>query len=316
MAVNDIYKIKILINQIINFISNFNTIELSPIYIHNLIISLRETFNNIKFLNPWEYSKYIINAKTYNTQYSYNKLKSNIKLINLQSIKLFLKNILKNTVLTSFVYGNIKFKNVINLFSKMNKLFANRILNLPKIKLLKDMIIKHPNSEEKSNCITYFYPIGNFNPESHIYVLLTINILGHLFFDELRTKNQLGYLVTMNQYRIQNYYYIIQKIQSDKDIKIIEKNINNFNKMIPNIIQNINFKQYIDTLNNQLIENDYSMIEKIFKYLPEIILQQYLFNKNDILIQQLKKVTHKNLIIFVNNIINNHNIIKLIIIGN
>ena len=39
---------------------------------------------------------------------------------------------------------------------------------------------------------------------------LFIIMLSHDFFDELRTKNQLGYLVSMNEILYRDKYYIFQ----------------------------------------------------------------------------------------------------------
>jgi len=145
---------------------------------------------------------------------------------------------------------------------------------------------------------------------------LAINILSQPFFDELRTKNQLGYLVRMGQTNVRDEHYIIQKIQSEKPIEIVEEKINTFNKNITKILESADFDKFMETLKAQLKESDYSLDEKFLRYYPEISLRQYLFNRNDILLENLDKVTKEDLIKFVKKFINSENKIKIIVSGN
>jgi secreted Zn-dependent insulinase-like peptidase len=145
---------------------------------------------------------------------------------------------------------------------------------------------------------------------------LTANILRQSFFDNLRTKNQLGYLVSMGSTNIRNYNFIVQKIQSDKPIEFIEEKIRDFNKTIKKQIQEAEFEKFVATLKNELEEPEYSLEEKIDKYLPEISLREYLFNRDELLLDQLKKITRQDLLDFVDRNINEQNRKRFIINGN
>ena len=104
------------------------------------------------------------------------------------------------------------------------------------INKLENFELVHPNIQEKSNCVCYFYPIGPFIPREYILLSLTANILRQSFFDNLRTKNQLGYLVSMGSTNIRNYNFIVQKIQSDKPIEFIEEKKKTKKKLKMNIL--------------------------------------------------------------------------------
>jgi secreted Zn-dependent insulinase-like peptidase len=227
-----------------------------------------------------------------------------------------LSNIVKKSSLTSLVYGNIESSNVSNLFDIFNGLYSNNINPLPKINELKNFELNHPNIKEKANCVCYLYPIGTFIPREYVLLSLTANILRQSFFDNLRTKNQLGYLVSMDSTNIRNLNFIVQKIQSDKPVELIEEKIVEFNKTIKKQIQEADFEKFVVTLKNELEEPEYSLEEKLNKYLPEISFREYLFNRDELLLAQLKKITRQDLLDFVDRNINELNRKRFIIRGN
>ena len=124
--------------------------------------------------------------------------------------------------------------------------------------------------------------------------IVGVRILSQIFFDELRTKNQLGYLVNMKMISYRNKYYITQKIQSNKTIDIILDKINNFNNNISKYLLESDFNEFISSIKKELLENDYSLNDKINKYLPEIINHEFIFNRKLILSKQIDKITKED----------------------
>ena len=317
-GLNDITKLHLLMKDVNDFIVNIDKYfsKLSQNYVDNLLVSFVDAYSNTQFLNSWEYLSYKIRTKTFTTEFASDELNNELKKIDYEIIRNYLSDIIKNSSLTSLVYGNIEATDISNISSDFNKLYLNNSIQLPKINELTDFEITHPNIKETANCICYFYPVGSFVPREFVLLNLAINILGQLFFDNLRTKNQLGYLVSMNYLNIRDLHFIIQKIQSDKSIEFIEDKIEEFNKKINKQIADADFEKFVSTLKNQLLEPEYSLEEKIAKYLPEISLRQYLFNRNELLLDQLNKVTQQDLLEFVNKFINSKNRKRFIIKGN
>ena len=317
-GLNDASKLQLLMKDINDFIVNIDKyfLKLSQNYINNLLVSLSDAYSNTKFLNSWEYLSYKIRNLAFSTEFSFEELDKQLKKIDYEVIRVYLSDIIKNSSLTSLVYGNIELSNITNISSGFNKLYFNNSFQLPRINDFDNFELIHPNIKEKANCVCYFYPIGSFVPREFVLLNLVINILGQLFFDDLRTKNQLGYLVAMSHLNIRDLHFVIQKIQSDKPIEFIEEKIEDFNKNLKKLIVEIDFKKFVATLENQLLEPEYSLEEKINKYLPEISLRQYLFNRNELLLEQLKKLTKEDLLDFVDKFINIKNRKRFIIKGN
>ena len=70
-------------------------------------------------------------------------------------------------------------------------------------------------------------------------------MLSEPFFDILRTKYQLGYLVSMKLELYRDNYYICEKIQSNNTINDVKNKINEFNNEILNYLDTIDINKYI-----------------------------------------------------------------------
>lgn len=319
-ALNDISKIKLLLDDLKNFIFNIDLNKLSEIYINNLIISLKESYENINFMNPSNYSVNKLRSYIYDTEYPFEQLIDATRMINIDNIKEYIKTIFDDSTMTSFIYGNIDKENINDLLESYNKYFSSSSLTIPITRYIEEIIVKHPNPDEKSNCVTLFYSIGELDIKDNndafksILAIVGTRILSQKFFDELRTKQQLGYLVNMGMSSYRKKYYVTQKIQSDKSIDYIIDKINNFNKIVESHLLESEFKEYIDSIKKELLEPDYSLSDKINKYLPEITSHEYIFNRNILLSNQIDGCTKKDVIKFFNDILLKP--IKVIINGN
>jgi insulysin len=314
-SLNDIDKLKLLINKLYKFIINISKYLdlITEHFIENLLITYINSCNNIKYSNPYDYLLYITNLIILPNQYPKSEILKNLNKININTIKKYIiNNLFDKSSLTTFTYGNTKI--IDNLFIDFYKLFNYSNYNYPiNNKLAKDIIIKHPNKKETSICCAYFYYIGNFIPKEYILMELTVNILSQEFFNKLRTNKQLGYLVKMIINKYNNEYYIVQIIQSNKNLEYVKSEINKFNKNILNIINNINFENYINQLIKEISEPCYNLYDLYNIYNNQIMLRTYLFYTTEILLKTINKIVFKDLIIFIKKYLNNNNKIEVII---
>jgi len=319
-ALNDVSKIQLLLKELKEFLFNIDITVLTELYVNNLMISLQESYENIKFSNPSNYSNNVLKSTIYDTEYPTKTLIDAIKIIDFNQIIKHMKKILDGSTMTSLIYGNIDKKNINGLLDSYKEYFNNSEIIVPIVQDIQQICVKHLNPNEKANCVTLFYSMGRLdiiNEKDAIKNILAIigtRILSQPFFDELRTKKQFGYLVNMGMSVYRNNYYVTQKIQSNKPIKDIIDNIIEFNKSINKYFKSDStFKSFINSIKKELMEPDYSLSDKISKYLPEIINHEYVFNRNIILFKQIDKITKKCVNSYFNHLLSKP--IKIIIKG-
>lgn len=269
--------------------------KIPEIIIKNKIQTLKEAIINKKKLNPWEYSSYYFYKINQNNEYDDEKLLIALSEIKPNEVNNFTSNLFEGCSLTSFFYGNLNKDQVPNV-DFLNKLCFNNLSPLPIVYISKEIKMKHPNKNEKNNCVSLYFYTGSFVPLTWLNLFILYLILERKFYTELRTKKQLGYLVHMSYTNHGDNHYILQKIQSDKSCNIILKEIEEFNKHIINIINKENLDEWLISAGNHLNEKDTSLNQMYHKYLTEILNRKYLFNRKKLVLQQIKNINKESII--------------------
>lgn len=332
-CLNDITKFKLFIKQIEDFILNIKThlVLITDTLISNIINNYKMNIKNIEFYNSNNYNKYILSLLMLSNEYSYSNLLIVLETITPKMIRKYISKIFDDSALTIMVYGNIKSEDLPS-FASFKKQTQNCLCPLPKLSPFwlpiwscdsdicpindNSIVLPHPNKKQKSNSVIYYFNIGSFTPKICVLAIMVIDILQEIFFNELRTKKQLGYLVNMYCYNTLNNYCIMQNIQSNKSIEIIMKEIDTFNKNIMTHVKEIDMKQYKDRAYAIITENDTSTAESYSRYNGEIMNRTYMFDREEVLSQQVPKITFNDIKEFINRIINSSNCIKIITKGN
>lgn len=271
-------------------------------YIENKVLDIK----NKSFMTPFNYFHEIFTLQCCDTQYSDKILLKKIKTITILKIKKFMATLFNSSYIRHFIYGNIDSLNtdnsnkIINNTKKLSSYFNNiknytdRIHN---IKKFLGVFTLHTNINEKAFCIGYCYNIGQYTKKKYILVLLFINIYSQIFFNTLRTKYQLGYLVKLFYKYINNNYYIVQAIQSSNPIHTVISKINDFNKNLINILNNTDIELHKNSLKSMILYNN-SFSEQFSVWLNEIITDRYFFDIK-LLLPIIDSITKKDCLKFI-----------------
>jgi len=291
---NDLNYHEQFINDTLNLI--INNINITDDLIKSKISLFKDSINSITTVNPWEYCEYIFN-NAYINLYMYDILLVELNKININEIRTFLKSIIENAGSYVIIYGNINKNNLPNL----NNINTNlNICKFPKIEIKKNLIINHPNKKEISNCIKISYFTGKFKPIINLHLIFIKLITHNIFFEDLRTTQQVGYLVSMGVSKISNEYYIYQQIQSELTCDKIIDSINKFNTIkLLEEIKKIDLYKWKETVTNYLNKKENNNNEIFNKYYNEIINRTYLFNRNELMLKYIDMVTIDTLICFI-----------------
>jgi secreted Zn-dependent insulinase-like peptidase len=127
---------------------------------------------------------------------------------------------------------------------------------------------------------------------------ILINLYSDIYFDKLRTKKQLGYLVNINFTNFGEENFLIQKIQSEKKCEEVTKEINAFNSTILQLIKEAKLDEYKTSVENQLKQKETTLSEMYNKYFSEILSRKYLFDRKKIILEKLPQVTTNSLLDF------------------
>ena len=317
---NDVSKFKLLLNDISNLIININKKShiLSLELIDSIILELKNNLKNIKYSTSWKLDDIIFQQDILLFDYNIKILLKTLNNISYDEIYKYLYNIFNHVAITNFIYGYINNNDIIILNNELCNNFNSYSIqkhdfHLIKNKKLYNKVIIHSYKKEISNCVSFYFKIGKFNPIKYLLIKLCINIFSNKFFDLLRTKYQFGYLVSMNYKLINNDYYIYQKVQSTQSIKNIINKINEFNKSLLTQLNNININTFLVTLKNEINIKDNNLNEIYSRYLYEISSRNFIFNRKELLLDNINNINIILLQKFIKKYINKSNKVTRII---
>jgi insulysin len=305
---NDTEHIQLFINDVLDKLTN--KINFDDKFIKAKVDALTDNIKKTKNINPFEYCNYIF-SNLYKHNYNYKELLIQIKKINIEDIKLFINKLFYNVSATVFIFGNII---EIPNFDKLNSHFKIKPYKFDQVIIQPKLRFKHPNKKEKSNCVKISYIVGKFDPLLILHLHFVKLITSTMFFEELRTTKQLGYLVEMYSSKIGEYYYIYQQIQSEEKCSEIINHINQFNDKLIDKIKEIDLNKWKETITSNLEMESSNLSELNYKYFNEIIERTFLFNRNKLLLKEINNITIKSLIHFIQKYIldnNNKNIVEI-----
>ncbi len=284
-----------------NVLEKLRNIKPSREIVNLYINKTKETIKNISKLSPWEYINMITQEHIYDNVFSYTEYLSSFNRINIHDIISRINQLifLNNLPVLTIVYGNINKHNLDRLYTYNINNHIKQSPNIYSKKPRKSLIkIKHPNELENNKCVQFIlrYPHGkdgyNYNALLSAKFLILNDMISKPAFDELRTKQQLGYLVNA-QFVFDGSYYIKIKVQSELDTSIIESKMNDFLLLFNNMLHtydNDNFNLIKKSIYLKL-NKKYANIEDIEKdYFPEICDRHYMFNRKSIISSMLSKI--------------------------
>jgi insulysin len=345
------YDVSIRSNCIILKFYGFNeTInQIIDLYINALFdIKITEKlFNYVKYDIKMDFKNFIYNPayilvgeyfreKIFKLNYTNEELLEELHNINIKNMELPKKWFMNNCYIKSFIYGNINDKiirsndNIYKKFKSNNKQknnIANQVIQLsPSEQQI--YIKKIVNKTDDNFVIFVFFEIDNIIrndtknnkwKENIIYTSLIELHVKENFFTQLRTKEQLGYIVRSSlQYYQSNKGFLLglsYLIQSpDSNPVKLKKRIRSFvNDMFIelNELSDEKLNTYKVILKRTLSKKFNSQDEE-FNFLNyEIVLGDNMFNYRKILINYIDKITKDNLIKFYNQYFINKNTRKV-----
>ena len=204
--------------------------------------------------------------------------------------------------ITVLFYGNYKYENLPNLDIFKNN-FNISIKDPIKTSLLKNINLKKQNKDDTNNLYSTYFNSGIFNPLNNVKLIMISILMEQPCYDYLRTKKQLGYLVKSGILKNNPYYYLEIKVQSEKSVEEIKKNVDEFIIIFKDILANLNLDDIKQTTKELLEEKINSISQYNSKFLNEINYRTYTFNREDILLNQLNKVSKNDIIQYFNKLL-------------
>ena len=236
------------------------------------------------------------------------------KTINIEDIILYKNTILKNSKSKWLIQGNSTKEEILEIAEETYKILEIDINKeiIGKFPVYRPVVLKKnynyifrkkcPNPEEKNSSLISVYQLGLLNIQEIQYLKILGAFLEQKFYDQIRTKETLGYVASLFPYSVFEYYTILNIVQSNsKTPEFCAARVRNFYKESYQKVKNISDEEFKTQVNSFILkasQKDDTLMEVFTRNYKEIINDTYNFDRIEKTIESLNKCNKEEFIQF------------------
>ena len=278
----------------------------------NILLNAKNLFLNSSYQVNLENIKGLLNEPYKNPKDIINFFKD--KKITIEDLIVYKNSIFKNSKCKWLIQGNITKEQALEIIKEGNKILD---IDINKEKIGKFFIfrpvaikknynyifrIKSPNPEENSSSLISIYQTDLLNDLEFQYLKITESFLKQKFYDKIRTKETLGYVVSLVSVETSGYYGIANIVQSNsKTPEFCASRVRNFYKEVYEEVKNISEEEFKKHVNGQLLilnKKDDNLKEIFLRNWKEINNDTYKFDRKEKAKENLNKCNKEEFIKF------------------
>ena len=278
---------------------------------------MTRSYNNFEYATPYhqigQHTRWLSSEKNWPTQVLLAELND----VSINDLRAFHPTLFRKLHLEMLVHGNLyredalKLANLVEITMKPQTLLPSqwpirRSTILPEgSNFLYKTELKDPSNV--NHCIEYLVPVGNIKDRKlNAKLLLLAQMTDEPAFDQLRTKEQLGYVVfsgSSNHLTTIAYHVLIQ---SEKSPEYLEKRIDHFLRSFKTSLLNMSdeeFESHKRSIINKRLEKLKNLNQERARFWGHVTNEIYHFEENEDDVNLIKPLTKDDLVSFFSHYI-------------
>ncbi|XP_053679845.1 insulin-degrading enzyme [Anopheles nili] len=302
------HKQPILLEKVLNCMLDFKINERRfEIHKEQYVRSLK----NYKAQQPYQHAIYYLALLLTEQAWTRQELLDATQLLTVERLQMFIAQLLSRMHLECFIYGNVNKNKALQLTSMVEEkmkstdaqvlpLLARQLLQKREYKLGKgeSCLFEGFNEFHKSSCMELYLQCGQQDPHS-MYVDILSQLLSEECYAQLRTREQLGYIVLCGSRKANGICGLRIIVQSPHHPAYVEERIESFLNKMEDFLEKMPDTEFIrhkEALVALLLEKPKRLVSQYEIYLHEISLRQYHFNRSKVEAAKLGPLTKKQVI--------------------
>ncbi|RCI06352.1 Insulinase (Peptidase M16) [Rhizopus stolonifer] len=271
-------------------------------------------YENFFLEAPFQHATYYLSYALSNRKWTCDDLMSQLKEVELEDLKAFIPLVLSTLQTEALVHGSMEQETAISMLDHVQTILAPRPLTpsqlvgartaiLPEGQHFVHALPVHDSGEVNSSIAYYSQVCSMREIEKRCQLSLMAQIAQEPCFNQLRTQEQLGYIVfsgLKGQHDLLGFRVVIQ---SERDPVYLENRVLDFLESLKKTIEDMGEAEYESQLNSLIAEKQEkfkNLFEEGYKYWSHIMSGYYEFNDVETDVAALKKMTKASLIDFYN----------------
>ena len=279
---------------------------------------LTKTYKNFLFSQPYQHAFYAADICLENAKWTIEDKIIALADIDLPSLEAFHARLLSRFHLELLVHGNASPSEAKTIATTIldnispKPVFQSNMPSLRVVQLKKGASYLHRfkeyNSEDVNNCLATILQFGAVSLSTNAIISFLHHLIKEPFFNELRTKEQLGYIVhssiKTNGNNIKSMLFLIQSDAFDPmhlDNRV-EAFIIRFRDHLVKMTDE-EFETNIDSVVKEFHEKNKNLGEESGRYWSAISNNTYLFRKYQLIGDEVKQIKKRQILIFFDKFI-------------
>ncbi|KAG2190397.1 hypothetical protein INT46_004590 [Mucor plumbeus] len=303
-------KLPVLLEKVIQKMRDF---QVNPERFKLLKDQLRRSYKNFSLEPPYQHALYYLSYLTQDKMWTNAEKLAELDHITAEDIQSFYPTILSQLHVEALVHGNLlkedateMLKNTLKILNPKellpSQLNGHHSLVLPEgSKWVYRRDVEDPNNVNSG--IEYLIQVGNVTQTAlRAKLSLLAQIAQEPCFDQLRTKEQLGYLVFSGVRKQTGSMGLRFILQSERDTIYLENRIEEFLAKLRTILEKMTPEEYkaqVQSLISKKLEKDKNLGQEGGKYWTHIHSGYYEFNQVDTDIKELRLIEKDDLLAFM-----------------
>ncbi|KAI8825830.1 Metalloenzyme, LuxS/M16 peptidase-like protein [Fimicolochytrium jonesii] len=285
-------KLPILLTKIVE---KMKSLKVDPLRFKFICEQVCRSYKNWAMESPHQHAMYYISHLTQEKLWTHEEKLTELYGIKAEHIEEFYPHLLKHMYVEGLAHGNIEAETALKLVSILEDAFQPKPLpHFQRSQTLRTQLLptgisyvhtrEVPNADNLNSAIEYYIQVGDFTDTTlRAHLSLFSQIAHEPAFDQLRTKEQLGYMVFSGLRKSTGAMGFRVIIQSEKDPAFLETRINAWLDSMRQTLLDMTpeeFKKHQNALAARLLEKDKNLAQESHRLWTHVSSRYYNFEQH------------------------------------
>jgi insulysin len=273
---------------------------------------------NFRAEQPHQHAVYYMNLLAMEQAWTKEELLDATEQTTIDRLRMFVPRLLSQIFVEMLIYGNVTKQIASNLSQIVENTLVERINTRPllpsqrrrfrEIQLFDgcSYVYQQQNDIHKSSSLEVYYQCSVEETRSNVLLELFCQVIAEPCFDILRTQEQLGYIVFSGVRRSNGVQGLRVIVQSDRTPQYVEARVEAFLHKMKSMLEEMKdeeFNKHVSALAVKRLELPKKLSTQNSKYWGEIVNEQYHFDRDEVEVNCLRKLTKDDLLKFYQELI-------------
>lgn len=305
----------VLLDKISEKLTNF---KIDPKRFNILKENYVRGMKNFEVEQPYQHAVYYLAVLLAEQAWTKEELLASAHELTVENVEAFIPQILSKMHIECLIHGNANKQKALELVHLMENrlrssvslrpLLPRQLLRNRELRLVDgcNFVFELSNALHRSSCAEVYYQCNLQSTQSNMLLELLVKIITEPCFNILRTKEQLGYIVSSGIRRTNGAQGLRVIVQSDKHPEYVDQRVETFIESMQEYVENMSmeeFERHKEALAAQRLEKPKRLSVLSARYWNEITTQQYNFDRANIEVSFLRTITKNILMDFYKDLI-------------